>query len=318
MKRPIFLKAWLTHLGVVLVIGVPGWVLIRSLLRKSPALTPVEVPPAFFWLIGFGALVATVLAFWLSENLRRPVQELHQMVRSLLQGHTQTRLLLHREDEFQPLIQAVNEFVSQIYERIAVLEERTRWFESLVSSMTEGIVVIRQGGRILFANPAFRRMVQQDQVEGRPYWEVLRAPGFEEIIGQARRVPQGIQREIRIGGRMYECWAKQIEHAEEMVLVFHDVTTLRETQRMKRDFVANVSHELRTPLTAIKGFLETLAEEKDTLNPRYLEIIQRHTDRLIRIVEDLLTLSRLEDPRTQLDFEPLDLREIVQDIVQSL
>ena len=258
------------------------------------------------------------MAWWLAKDIKRPIRELLRLVQNLKQGHTQARLLWHREDEFQPLVQSFNDLAAEVHRRTSLLEERARWFESLVSSMTEGIAVIRQDGRILFANPAFQQMLQVDAWEGRPYWEVIRVPGFEEIMTAAHQDENGVQREIRVGDRVYQCWARRIRNANEVVVAFHDVTAIRETQRMKRDFVANVSHELRTPLTAIKGFLETLAEEQGTLNPRYLDIIQRHTDRLIHIVEDLLTLSRLEDPRQSLEFEPLHLPEIVADIVEGV
>ena len=318
MKRSTFIKAWLTHLFVVLLVAIPGWVLIRSLQRTQLPEAAGPSVQSFLWWV-FGAVgVATLLAWWLAKDIKRPIRELLRLVQNLKQGHTQARLLWHREDEFQPLVQSFNDLAAEVHRRTSLLEERARWFESLVSSMTEGIAVIRQDGRILFANPAFQQMLQVDAWEGRPYWEVIRVPGFEEIMTAAHEDENGVQREIRVGDRVYQCWARRIRNANEVVVAFHDVTAIRETQRMKRDFVANVSHELRTPLTAIKGFLETLAEEQGTLNPRYLDIIQRHTDRLIHIVEDLLTLSRLEDPRQSLEFEPLHLPEIVADIVEGV
>jgi len=88
--------------------------------------------------------------------------------------------------------------------------------------------------------------------------------------------------------------AAYLPSQNETVLVFHDITGIKNLERIKKDFVVNVSHELRTPLTAIKGYAETI-EETDTENLKYLEIIKRHTDRLINIVEDLLVLSELEE-----------------------
>ena len=97
-------------------------------------------------------------------------------------------------------------------------------------------------------------------------------------------------------------------------MILHDITRLKNADMFKKDLVANVSHELRTPLTAIKGFVETLETEKAPLNMKYIAIIKKHTDRLINIVSDLITLSKLEDGKVREKFEDVDLANCVNDI----
>jgi two-component system phosphate regulon sensor histidine kinase PhoR len=108
--------------------------------------------------------------------------------------------------------------------------------------------------------------------------------------------------------------AVYINSLDKIVINLRDITDIRNLEKIKRDFVVNVSHELRTPLTAIKGYLETIRVKGD--DRHYLEIVKRHTDRLIRIVEDLLTLSELEEKGIRLENEDVDLKAIVENVVK--
>jgi two-component system phosphate regulon sensor histidine kinase PhoR len=101
-----------------------------------------------------------------------------------------------------------------------------------------------------------------------------------------------------------------------MVAVLYNITELKNLERVKKDFIANISHELRTPLTAIKGFVETLEEEEEIRNVQYLEIIKRHTDRLMHIVNDLLLLSELEQPESAFVIENINLASLAENILK--
>jgi len=122
--------------------------------------------------------------------------------------------------------------------------------------------------------------------------------------------------EVELYGRFYLCSATFLSSKDEIVTVLHDVTEFKNLQQIKKDFVANISHELRTPLTAIKGFVETLEEEEQIKNVHYLEIIKRHTDRLMNIVKDLLLLSELENRDSAVSFEEVSLRSLVENILR--
>ncbi|MCX5810579.1 MAG: ATP-binding protein, partial [Proteobacteria bacterium] len=102
----------------------------------------------------------------------------------------------------------------------------------------------------------------------------------------------------------------------ETIVLLHDITDFKNLERMKKEFIANISHELRTPLTAIKGFVETLEDEEDVKNKRYLEIIKRHADRLIHIVGDLLLLSENEEKGAELELEEVSLKNIIENVLK--
>ena len=149
-------------------------------------------------------------------------------------------------------------------------------------------------------------------IEGQFYWEALGQSRFIEIWkgrGAGRSAPV---EEVEIEGSMFLCSAARIDHEDEIVLVLHDITSMKEIEKIKRDLVSSVSHELRTPLTSIKGFAETLEEEVDEKSRHYVEIIKRNTDRLINIVRDLLLLSQLEEKATGLEIEEVDLKALAE------
>jgi two-component system phosphate regulon sensor histidine kinase PhoR len=120
---------------------------------------------------------------------------------------------------------------------------------------------------------------------------------------------------IELNGKSYLCSISFLSSSEQIVLTLHDITQVMQLSTIKKDFVVNVSHELRTPLTAIKGFVETLEDEKVEKSKRYLEIIRRHTDRLISIVQDLQQLSELEATE-QLELETVNLTQLMKPILK--
>ena len=120
--------------------------------------------------------------------------------------------------------------------------------------------------------------------------------------------------ELPLHDAIFLCSISYLPEREETVVILSDITAMKRVERMKKDFVVNVSHELRTPLTAIKGFVDTLEETVDGTNKHYVEIIKRHTDRLVNIVKDLLTLSELEERETVLALEDVNPEELIRRI----
>jgi two-component system phosphate regulon sensor histidine kinase PhoR len=119
---------------------------------------------------------------------------------------------------------------------------------------------------------------------------------------------------VEIAEKTFLCSITPLASGKSRVVLLHDISDMKNMERIKKDLVVNVSHELRTPLTAIKGFTETLMEESGARSAEYLGIIKRHTDRLIAMVNDLLTLSELEE-RPQLTLEEFDLQDIIANVL---
>ena len=206
----------------------------------------------------------------------------------------------------------------------AALHAHTARLEATLDSMVEGLVVVDPRGRIALANRAaealfgFSRMMV-----GGTLLETLR---HHEVAALAARVgAEGavIEQEVRIESptvRVLQISAVGLRDtagaAAGAVLVFHDVTRLRELEAVRQDFVANVSHELRTPLSLIKSTAETLldgAKDDPAVATRFLEIIDKHANRLALLIDDLLLLARLDAGRVEMKFEAWALREGAQD-----
>jgi two-component system phosphate regulon sensor histidine kinase PhoR len=144
----------------------------------------------------------------------------------------------------------------------------------------------------------------------------MRCPDFSDLVKKVMEERKNRIQEIEFKNKYYLCSITFLGSKEEMVAVLYDITELKNLERMKKDFVANISHELRTPLTAIKGFVETLEEEEDIKNVQYLEVIKRHTDRLMHIINDLLLLSELEQTGSSLVTENVNLVTLAENILK--
>ena len=168
-------------------------------------------------------------------------------------------------------------------------------------------------GAIIYCNESLKAILGRDSaLEGQLYWEALGQSQFIELMEKARSGRISPVEEVEIEGRIFLCSATHVEAEDEMVLVLHDITSMKEVEKIKRDLVSSVSHELRTPLTSIKGFAETLEEEVEGKNKHYVEIIKRNTDRLINIVRDLLLLAQLEEKGVELEIEEVDLKALAE------
>ena len=182
--------------------------------------------------------------------------------------------------------------------------------EGIISSMSEGLLLLDSNGRIVIVNASAKEILGSISPEGRFYWEILRSESLKNIFDSGL---SHAQTEIEISGRTFLASATRVISGH--VLVFHDITDMKQIEQMKKDLVVNISHELRTPLTAIKGFVETLLDDAKNEQREYLNIVKRHTDRLINIVQDLLVLSELEDRAFSMSVEKVDISEVTSSVI---
>ncbi len=161
---------------------------------------------------------------------------------------------------------------------------------------------------------ASKRSAGSRNVKGVLYWEVLRESRLNELIKRSLEARQDTRGELDIDDGVYLVHVSPLSGEGPLIVTFSDISEYKRLEKIKRDFVSNLSHELRTPLTAIKGFVETLAEESSTQNRNYLDIINRHTDRLVNMVNDLLTLAEIEEPRMRLQKRHVDLRRLADNV----
>jgi two-component system phosphate regulon sensor histidine kinase PhoR len=184
--------------------------------------------------------------------------------------------------------------------------------EGILSAIEEGVVALDKDGRILFANTSFASIIQNIDVQGKFYWEVLRDAKLKKLVDQNRSSGKNASIELDLEEKTFYCSVTSLKSKEEVILTLYDITDLKNVEKIKKDFILNASHELRTPLTSIKGFLETMEEDLEGDKKRYLDIIHRNVDRLIFIVRDLLMMAELEEKEIPLQLEEIDLAGMIE------
>jgi len=199
----------------------------------------------------------------------------------------------------------------------------------LFNSMIEGLLLLDRSQKIYLANRAFKNLFSlKVELRGKTILETLRLHELEELVKRVQAEGQVFDYEIKLPD-LTERWlrvnASVISNSagerEGMILVFHDLTRLKQLERTREEFVANVSHELRTPLSLIKGYVETLldgARNHPEVAERFLKIIERNTNRLDLLIQDLLTISALESGRMKLNLQPVDIRLVAEKVLADL
>lgn len=212
--------------------------------------------------------------------------------------------------------------------RLAAAEGEKARLETVLGSMSEGVLVLDPAGRVELCNESARQLLDLPPGPmGFPKLEVLcREPQILELAeallrGRDAREPREVRLSREGSTRTLRASGAALPDRAGAVLVLHDVTRLRELERVRADFVANVSHELRTPLTAIRGYAETLLEgamEDPSRARPFLQVIVKHACRLGRLIDDLLVLSDLELGRSELDRQFVELQPIVTAVFEAL
>jgi len=249
-------------------------------------------------------------SYLLSRNLARPIRDLAKAARHVASGDLDSHVQSQRRDEIGQLTADFNAMVDSQKNMVEKLQHSQQELETILASISDGLLVIDAQERITRAGPRFCRLVGDPNPIGKPYWEVLRHSAFDELVKKTGG-GQAVHAEIEINQRLFLASLSLLPAKGGTVVTFHDLSETRKLEKVKKDFIANVSHELRTPLTAIKGYSETLVEEVTEDGRKYLEVIRRHTDRLIDLTADLLTLSELEEKNLQPQMKPVDWPEML-------
>ena len=199
----------------------------------------------------------------------------------------------------------------------------------LFNSMLEGLLLLDRNRRIYLANRAFKNLFGiKTELRGKTIMEALRVHELAELVERVESEGQVFDYELKLpdlSERWLQVNAAAISNSagerEGTILVFHDLTRLKQLERTREEFVANVSHELRTPLSLIKGYVETLldgARNNPEVAERFLKIIERNAQRLDLLIQDLLTISALESGRIKLNLQPVELRPLVEKVLADL
>jgi two-component system phosphate regulon sensor histidine kinase PhoR len=267
--------------------------------------------------IGVVALVLSgLLSFGFSRAVTHPLRQLAAVARAMAAGDLTRRAhARHRHDELGELADALDTLAGELQRRLGQLEGERAEMQALIDAMAEGVIAVDAQGRVARANPAARRIFSlSGDPRGLQPQEVARRQQFLELVRRALTGGPLPPSELAHDGRQLLATAQPLPGGG-AVMVFLDVSELRRLEDVRRDFVANASHELKTPLTAIRGFSETLLDPAlpAALRAQFAETVKVNADRLQRIVDDLLDLSRIESGGWRVQPEIVSVVETARD-----
>lgn len=258
-----------------------------------------------------------VISLFITRNVYQPIDRLVHLASRVSEGDFSVRALIFRNDEIKNLAESFNLMMERIEELFSRTSEQRDEMNKIIMTMQEGVMVIDKNGKIVLSNSASEKIFFSTDLNGKNIREVIRNMDFMELFSKSALEKKDISGEIKYKDQNIVVNLGYIDNLDEIVATFFDITQIRKVDRMRKEFIINASHELRTPLTAMKGFIETMMETIDETNKKYLKILEKHTDRLIHIVEDLLTLSYLENLET-LEKEKTDLVGLTDNIIKIM
>jgi len=273
---------------------------------------------------GFSLLAAAALAYWLSTRIGSPWETVMLGVERFTRGDLTAKIPV--TPGTQELAENLNRMAAEMDQRLKTVLRQQREQEAVLAAMVEGVLVMDTQERLLNLNQAAEELlgINASQAVGRLLPEAIRNSRLLDLAAQTLSTLAPVEGDIVLAGdpeKHLQIHGSQLRDAKGRgigaVLVLHDVTRLRSLENMRKEFVANVSHELKTPITLIQGFLETLLDgsaHKPEDSVRFMRIMSTQAERLNRIIEDLLNLSRLEQETEhgQIELSSQPLRPVLQ------
>ena len=274
------------------------------------------------------AILVALCSYLLCRASAKSLNAVAAMASRINKGELGSRVAVESGSEVSELARAVNEMALRAENQLERISEEKNRLDTILRGMGEGLMVADPRGVITLVNPAFHELFAlQDQVEGKSLIDISRHPALQESLREVLASGQERVEELQLrSGRertVFTHWVPLVDHGElhGVVAVFHDITDIRQLEKIRRDFVANVSHELRTPVTIIKGYAETLlagALENPNQAARFVGIVHSHAERLASLIGDLLTLSQLESGTVGMESRSVSLPEAVEHVVALL
>lgn len=279
-------------------------------------------------ILATGTLIALIitsfLGILLSRTITRPIADMRRQAVEMRKGNFSRKVKVYSDDEVGQLAYAFNELTDELMEANATTEAERRRLTSVLENMSDGVVATDRSLRVILMNDQARDMIGVDEEEamGTNLQNLL---AFEEeiIIPEDGTMPTKLidlstDEELFLVRAYFSPIQKHSGPITGLIVVLHDVTEQEQVEQDRREFVANVSHELRTPLTTMRSYLEVLAEgayQDEELAPRFLETTQNETERMIRLVNDLLQLSKMDSKEYKMQKVKFDFVQFFNDII---
>jgi two-component system phosphate regulon sensor histidine kinase PhoR len=262
------------------------------------------------------------------ERIRRLTGQIGSFSRSVAGGASGSKLYLGSAGEFDEIAESLNAMSRELQNSIAANEEERKRLTVILKSVPDVLLILDANGAIRLASSASRKYFGGVELRGKQVFEVIRNPFFLSLMEEARsRLSPGVG-ELRLDHpeeKYFSARISPLSYQENelsgFVVILHDITQLKKLEQTRKDFVANISHEIKTPITAIKGFAETLLEgalHDAEHAERFLTIIKSNSERINTLVDDLMTISKIELGAVRLEKAPVDLSDAAEQVLTLL
>lgn len=256
-------------------------------------------------------IITAVLGILLSRTITKPIVEMKRQAYAMARGNYSRKVKVYGVDEIGELAESFNTLTKRVQEAQAMTEGERRKLSSVLAYMTDGVIATDRRGKVILINTPAEKMlrVKHESANGRSIIDVLdigdtyQFEDLMEVDGSLTMDRSTLDKPYVLRAN-FSVIQRETGFNNGVIAVLHDITDQEKVDQERRDFVSNVSHELRTPLTSMHSYLEALSDgawEDKEIAPRFLEVTQNETERMIRLVNDLLKLSRMDGGREQLE-----------------
>lgn len=307
----------------VLVVGIPykrdGHIAGAVVLYQSQdQLSETDIKWWIFYAACIGIILTTFFAFFLSSRITRPLIQMKQAAEKMAKGQFSIRLPVrtHEQDEIADLAITFNRMASRLEESIKLLSHEKEQLAGILQSMSDGVITVDAEQRVILTNPPAQKLLEKIQSDEER--KINRLPAslcdfYQHVVTEHTQY----KGDLSVQGHIFAVVMSPLyanNQVRGVVAVLRDVTEARRLDKLRKDFVANVSHELRTPLAMLQGYSEALKDgiaETPEERQEIAQVINEESERMGRLVHELLDLARMEAGHITLDLSKMQLEELI-------
>ncbi|ELX9391880.1 cell wall metabolism sensor histidine kinase WalK [Staphylococcus pseudintermedius] len=316
-------RVWIKNMPVVTSDGMIGDIYIESNINQVYDQLS-NINQIFIVGTGISLIITVILGFFIARTITKPITDMRNQTVEMSKGNYTQRVKIYGNDEIGELALAFNNLSKRVQEAQANTESEKRRLDSVITHMSDGVIATDRRGRVRIINDMALKMLgkSKEEVSGHFIFDVLDLQdefSLEELNENNDSVLIDINEEEGIIARVnFSTIVQDTGFVTGYIAVLHDVTEQQQIERERREFVANVSHELRTPLTSMNSYIEALEEgawRDESIAPQFLSVTREETERMIRLVNDLLHLSKMDNETETITKEIVDFNMFINKII---
>ncbi|EGR7844666.1 cell wall metabolism sensor histidine kinase WalK [Listeria monocytogenes] len=304
-----------------------------GVLRISISLESVDAAVAKLWgnlalIFGIALVIIAAISVFIARKITRPVREIIEVSTDLANHKYDSRIHGEISGELQDLSISVNTLAESLETQMFEIKQNEQRLNAIVQNLVSGVMLINVDKQVIMTNRTMYQILGETEITGKPFYEVIKSFALSQLIEatfetktiQQKEIILYFPREMILDASVSPILGENGEITG-IILLLHDITQIRHLENVRSEFVTNVSHELKTPVTALKGFAETLldgAMYDEMLLKKFLTIIKEESDRLHRLIMDILALSRIEQNPVPENVELVEVDEVIEQSARTI